>query len=182
MAHLLAGLLALLQLFTPALRQTLPQRLRSGEWLRFHVIAHDNSQDMQHLKLLVRDAVQDCCSASPLTGGSMQAHAAALLPQLTDAARQAAQDAGFPGDVTVTLGLQPFGERTLAGVRVPAGTYPALVIRLGDGRGRNWWGLLDPETSLALALISGDADAPLQWDWSWAGVLAALFGIAPAGS
>lgn len=177
MAHLLAALLALMQLLTPALQQALPQRLRSGQWLRMHVIAHDDTQEMQRLKLLVRDAVQACYAAAAPKGDSMLDNAAALLPHLSAAARQTAQDAGFHGSVCVTLQPQYFSARSLMGIPVPAGTYPALMIRLGDGQGQNWWGLLDPEASLSLALISRSEDGRILWDWSWEGLLAALFGL-----
>ena len=182
MAHLLAGILALMQLLTPSLaRQDLPGRLRSGQWLRFHVVAHDDTPEMQRLKLEVRDAVQACYAAAPACGTMLQ-NAAALLPQLTEAARKAAQSAGFTGEVEVTLGEQSFGERTLMGVPIPAGTYPALMIHLGEARGHNWWGLLDPSTSLSMAVIGDAEDGEVLWDWSWAGLLAALFGLQMPGA
>lgn len=183
MTRLFAAFAALLQLLLPALpAQDLPGRLRSGQWLRFHVIAHDDSQEMQQLKLTVRDAVQACYASLP-TGADMLADAALHLPQLTDAARQAATEAGFPGPVEVTLGMQAFDARTLGGVTVPAGTYPALVIRLGDARGQNWWGLLDPETSLEMAVIGSTGGDAILWDWSWQALLTALFGwVLPSGA
>ncbi len=178
MPHILAVLLALLQMTSPALmRTTLSHQLRSGDWLRFHVIAQDDTPVMQAVKLQVRDAVQAAWTDAGPQSASMLTAAQALLPALTAAAEDAAREAGFSGDVTVTLGTAAFDDRELFGVPVPAGEYPALVIRLGDARGRNWWGLLDPETSLAFAAIAGEEDVPVLWDWSWKALLAALFGL-----
>lgn len=197
MVHILALLLALMQLLSLSPLHTgapdaVTQRLRSGEWLRLHVIAQDDTPDMQHLKLLVRDAVRDCYAANRPQDATMIAATQSLLPQLTRAAREAAQAAGFTGEVEVELGSHRFDDRQLAGLTVPAGEYPALVIRLGDGQGRNWWGLIDPDAALMLAAVSQEdtegADhrqeeestekkAPVFWDWSWQALLSAIFGL-----
>ena len=177
MAHILAGLLAILQLLAPALpRQELPQRLRSGQWLRFHVIAQDDTAQMQQAKLVVRDAVQTCYALNRPSDVPMLQAAQALLPELTQAAVSAARAEGFTGNIVVTLGMAAFDDRTLAGTTVPAGEYPALVIRMGDAQGRNWWGLLDPETALLFAAADDSADGAPVWDWSWEALLAALLG------
>lgn len=178
MMTILASLLAAAQLCAAVpLESTLPQQLRSGECLRLHVIAQDDSDEMQRLKLCVRDAVQACyvCNRS---SGTMLEQAERLLPQLTEAACTAAAAEGFDMPVAVSLETCVFDERELAGVTVPAGEYPALMIRLGDARGRNWWGLLDPELALAWARVPQEeqAEEPIIWDWSWEALLAALLG------
>lgn len=182
MSQWIAGLLALLQLISPALtRDMLTDRLRSGQWLRFHVVAHDDSEAMQRLKLQVRDAVQSCYAARQSGAPDMLQAARLLLPDLTYAAEASARSAGFAGEVDVALKVFPFSERTLGGVAIPAGEYPALIIRLGDAQGQNWWGLLDPETSMAFAAIGETPDGRLIWDWSWKALLAAIFGRPIAG-
>lgn len=177
MPHILAALLALLQLIAPALNPDEPvMLLRSGQWLRFHVIAHDDSDSMQRLKLRIRDAVQTCYAARRPQNAPMLDAAAALLPELTQAARSAARSEGFTGDVAVALGVFPFDARELGSFLIPAGEYPALIIRLGDAQGRNWWGLLDPETSLRFAFAGEAQTGSVLWDWSWDALLAALLG------
>lgn len=178
MAHILAGLLAFMQLLAPVTpRQEVLTRLRSGQWLRFHVIAQDDSDEMQRLKYLVRDAVQLCYTACAPQDAAMLDAAQALLPELTHAAEAAARKAGFAGSVSVSLDTAAFDDRNLGGIPIPAGEYPALVIRLGDARGRNWWGLLDPETALRFACVGETQDGTLIWDWSWKTLLAALLGL-----
>lgn len=180
MANILAALLAALQLLVPICSPgALTQRLRSGEWLRFHVVAQDDTQEMQRVKICVRDAVQDCFRENrPADAVSMQAAAEELLPLLTQAAEAAARREGFTAPVAVTLGMFPFNDRELCGIPVPAGDYPALVVRLGDARGRNWWGLLDPELSFRLAQArTEESAAEPVWDWSLRALLSALLGI-----
>lgn len=175
MHRILSGLLAL---FLTLPQPGAIQRLQSGQWLRFHVVAQDDTEEMQRVKLLVRDAVQACYRENRAPSGDMLTQAQALLPLLTQSARQAALEAGFTGSVRVHLGMEAFDDRILHGQPIPAGDYPALVIRLGDAKGRNWWGLLDPDAALLLACAETDtADAPVLWDWSLRGLLAALFGL-----
>lgn len=176
MPNILAILLAILQMIAPALTQhALTRKLSSGEWLRLHVVAQDDTPEMQRVKLEVRDAVQRCYAAASVGSGPMLAQAEALLPLLRQTAEDAARAQGFDGPVDVTLGTQSFDRRELEGIPVPAGAYPALVIRLGEAAGRNWWGLLDPQTALDFAAVVR-GDGPIVWDWSWEALLAALFG------
>lgn len=147
--------------------------LRSGQLLRMHVIAQDDTAAMQALKLPIRDAVRSTYAALAPSDAPMLPTAASLLPQLTRSARDAARRSGFSGDVTVTLGPERFNARTLDGIEVPAGVYPALVVRLGRAQGHNWWGLLDPDTALHAAAIGPD-DEPVMADWSLQGVWLAL--------
>lgn len=147
--------------------------LRSGEALRFHVVAHDDSPQMQHVKLCVRDAVHQrylTCGG----GENMLIRASELLPQLTQAAVNAAKAEGFNAPVAVSLGRAPFDERMLGGRRIPAGEYPALIIRLGDGQGQNWWGLLDPELSALWAASDTEESGSICWDWSLSGLMSAI--------
>lgn len=185
MPNILAALLAAAHLltFSPA-KEPLTTRLRSGEWLRFHVVAQDDTPEMQHVKASVRDAVRSCfLSARQNDDSSMYAQAHALLPEMTAAAIAAAQQEGFVGDVEVSLGQGIFRSRAIDGVRIPAGAYPSLVIRLGDAQGANWWGLLDPELSLTFACAStADQDATVIWDWSWNAIIRALFGCIREGA
>lgn len=172
--RLIAAALTAANLLIPS-SDTAVHMLRNGEVLRFHVVAQDDTDEMQRVKLCVRDAVQNCYAAHA-PKGSMLARAEALLPLMEKAAEDAAADEGFGGEVHITLGNTWFDARTLGTLAIPEGEYPALVVRLGDGQGRNWWGLLDPELSARWAAIPQEEaiNGQVQWDWSWQGLLAAL--------
>ncbi len=165
--------LALQTLFT-----TLPQEsrtvfaMKTGVLLRMHVIAQDDTAEMQRVKLCVRDAVQAAYAAAPHQGGTMLQRTEALLPQLTQTAQATARAEGFSGAVKVAIETLPFDQRSLDGLTIPAGTYPALMIRLGDAQGQNWWGLIDPELALQCAAFQDE----LHWDWSLRGFLQVLLG------
>ncbi|MGN1021174.1 MAG: stage II sporulation protein R [Aristaeellaceae bacterium] len=176
MIQLLAGLLAGLQLLCVHLPSATVLAMKTGILLRMHVVAQDDTPAMQALKAPVRDAVRQVYAerTSPDDALPMLPRAAALLPELTQAAREAAREAGYTGEVSVTLAWTRFDRRTLDGLTFPAGYYPALMIRLGEARGQNWWGLIDPELALSAAALEEGGDA-IRWDWSLEGLLAALF-------
>ena len=176
MTRLLAGVLAGLQLLLASMPSRTALAMKTGVLLRMHVIAQDNTPAMQALKAPVRDAVRQVYAdhAPPEDTLPMLPRAATLLPELSSAAQAAAREAGYTGEVSVTLEWARFDQRTLDGLTIPAGWYPALMIRLGDARGQNWWGLLDPELALSAAAMDNGEGLPL-WDWTLEGFLAALF-------
>ncbi len=163
-------------LFTP--QGQLEFMFRTGMMLRLHVVAQDDTPEMQRIKLCVRDAVQSAYAANhPDENATMLQNTRALLPLLAQAAEEAALAEGFTGPVRVELTTRYFDALPLSQNTVPAGEYPALMVYLGDAQGHNWWGLIDPETATAFAQVPASveaADAPLTWDWSWQGFLAAL--------
>lgn len=155
--------------------------MRTGILLRMHVVAQDDTAEMQRVKLCVRDAVHAAYAAFPDEGGTMLVKAQAHLPELTRAAQTAAKAEGFDGSVDVSIETLSFDQRTLDGLTIPAGDYPALMIRLGEAKGHNWWGLIDPSLALSCAALSNsDESDSLVWDWSLRGLWQAILaGILP---
>lgn len=173
MLRMLMTLLTALTMTVPTQETAITALFQSGMLLRCHVVAADDTLEMQQIKLAVRDAVQHCyASADP--SFPMEHAAQVSLPALTDAACIAAREAGFDGSVSVTLEKRIFPERTSGLLTLPAGEYPALMVRLGDAQGQNWWGLIDPELSRCFACIGEGSSMP-AWDWSLRGLFRALF-------
>ena len=154
--------------------------MKTGILLRVHVVAQDDTDEMQRVKLVVRDAVRQAYDERyPSPCLSMLAAAETMLPELTEAAVSAARGEGFEGPVDVAIETRTFGARELDGFLLPEGDYPALMIRLGDALGHNWWGLIDPDFSLKAAVVPGSpsSDGPAVWDWSLKAFLSALLGL-----
>ncbi|HIT32710.1 MAG TPA: stage II sporulation protein R [Candidatus Enterenecus stercoripullorum] len=124
----------------------------AGQVLRLHVVANSDSQQDQALKLQVRDAV--LAQASPLLEGvTSQAQAEEVLTphleELGQTARAVLDRAGCQDTVTVCLENQWFPTKVYDGFSLPAGTYRALRIVIGEGRGQNWWCVVFPPLCLA---------------------------------
>lgn len=122
--------------------------------LRLHIIANsDSAEDQQH-KLLVRDALLQEYSA--LLSGSDAEQAARFAEFLRDditlTARKALQAAGDLNNVAVSVTDMYFDTRTYEdGVTLPAGTYTALRVVIGAGKGKNWWCVMYPPLCIPVA-------------------------------
>ena len=125
----------------------LQRAVRSGELLRIHILAHDDSDAQQAVKLKVRDAILEALSPA-LTGVKSAQQAVQLVQRSLPLAQQVAQrtvrEQGYDYPVRVQFGAYEFPDRVYGGQLVPAGTYTALRIELGDAAGRNWWCVMYP--------------------------------------
>ena len=124
----------------------------AGQVLRLHVVANSDTQEDQALKLQVRDAVLEQATLL-LEGVTGQAQAeAALAPHLEElgrTARAVLDRAGCSDCVAVSLDSQWFPTKVYDGFSLPAGTYRALKIVIGEGAGQNWWCVVFPPLCLA---------------------------------
>lgn len=121
--------------------------VKNGDLVRIHILAHDDTDEQQNIKLHVRDAILE--AFTPMLGGAATAKEAAGIVEdhLQDAlstAQAAAREMGFEGQVRVEFGVYDFPERIYGSQVVPAGRYQALRILLGDAQGRNWWCVMYP--------------------------------------
>ena len=60
-------------------------------------------------------------------------------------------EAGAPYRVSAVITDQWFDTRVYDDVTLPAGTYRAVEIVLGDGAGKNWWCVLFPPLCVSAA-------------------------------
>lgn len=122
--------------------------------LRLHVIAASDSEEDQKLKLEVRDAVLD--AGAEIFDGSVNVKnaVAKISPQiniLTESARKVIKEHGFDYSVEITVDEEYFTTRTYKSVTLPAGEYLSLIVRIGEGEGKNWWCVMFPPMCLSAA-------------------------------
>ena len=122
--------------------------------VRLHVLAHDDSEAEQALKLRVRDVVSE--TASSIVGGTTDRDTALLLLQenisaLQTAAQHCVYESGCSHAVEVELTSMYFTTRTYENGTYPAGVYDALRVTIGSGNGRNWWCVLYPPLCVSAA-------------------------------
>lgn len=124
------------------------QQELSSKLLRLHVLAVDDSDREQAIKLDVRDAVLGYISPHLTDAGSSTEAAGIIrahMPEIKTAAEAAAQGR----KVTVSLGEELYPSKGYEGFRLPAGRYQSLRISLGEGRGQNWWCIVFPPVCLS---------------------------------
>lgn len=161
----LFGLILLMPLTALGLTReeaALQEAWQQGEVVRLHILAEDDSPKAQVMKLAVRDRVLTAFAEELSNSNARDAQAVMqLLENRLDSilyqARQTAYACGFRGSVTAQTGRMQLPARRYGQVELPAGSYHALRITLGEGKGRNWWCVLFPQ--LCLSAVS---DEPWQ--------------------
>ncbi|MBQ8383301.1 MAG: stage II sporulation protein R [Clostridia bacterium] len=122
--------------------------------IRLHVLAASDSEEDQALKLTVRDALLS--EIAEWTAGvtdkeSGEAILRERLTELEKIAEDALEKAGHPCDVTATLTTEYYPTREYEGVRLPAGEYTSLQVKIGAAEGKNWWCVLFPNLCTSTA-------------------------------
>ena len=131
--------------------------------LRLHILAASDSDEDQALKLAVRDGILAEYSRE-LSGladlEEARATLEARLPDIIATAERIVAEAGYDYRVTASLGEEWYDTRDYGELSLPRGVYTSLIIRIGEGQGRNWWCVMYPPMCLDLA-----TDAPSD-DWT----------------
>ena len=159
LAFTLTLLLDLARLFLPVHSFDTPQPTTlsaqlSDKILRLHIIADNDSDEAQTVKLLVRDAVCDYLSPLPSDINSKEAVCDYLnlhLPELVSITDEILQQNNCTYHATAGIVKRYFPLKTYGAYTFPPGEYDALCITLGSGQGRNWWCLAFP----SLCLLDG---------------------------
>jgi stage II sporulation protein R len=115
--------------------------------IRLHVVANSNSPRDQAVKLLVRDALLQAM-APALQGVGSPARARTWIEEhrrrIAALAKRVLAAAGVGYGARAVFGAAVFPTKEDGGLVLPGGTYEALTVVLGEGRGQNWWCVLFP--------------------------------------
>lgn len=128
------------------------------EAIRLRILAHDNSLKEQMIKADIRDAINE--EVRQAVGHVQEKEAARkeikkLIPTLEKVSNDVLKSHRASHDVSIALKEDvQFPTRVYGPIVYPQGTYEALVITIGDGKGENWWCVLFP----ALCFIETDQE------------------------
>ncbi len=121
---------------------------------RLHILANSNSEYDQDLKLKVRDAVLEETSYlfEDLSSAEEAAAAAeAHLGEIKSVAERVIAENGSEQKVSCEVTEMNFDKRVYGSISMPAGSYSALRITIGEAAGRNWWCVMFPPLCLPAA-------------------------------
>lgn len=129
------------------------EKIRS-DVLRLHVIAASDSTADQTLKLKVRDAI--LTAGTDIFNGSIDVENAVekITPKiktLEETANKIIKENGCDYDVEITIDNEYFTTRTYKSVTLPAGEYLSLIVKIGEGKGKNWWCVMFPPMCISAA-------------------------------
>lgn len=156
---ILAVLLLILSFFLTIRYGSIVQEDIADSVLRLHILANSDSEEDQAQKLRLRDAILENCRQYFENCTSPRESFLAAQNHIADI-QKAAEDflihENTPPVVSVTVGESEFPTKAYGGFTLPAGTYNALKIVIGEGKGHNWWCVMYP----SLCLLDGVVTAP----------------------
>lgn len=115
--------------------------------IRLHVLADDDSETAQNIKLLVRDAILSECGELFSETGDIIAASDKVelnLSKIKSVADAVLSENGAEYKSRVEWGYEEYPTRVYENMSLPAGNYRSLRVVLGDGEGKNWWCVLFP--------------------------------------
>jgi len=118
------------------------QRVSYEDIIRIHIRANSNSEEDQSVKYLVKEKILDYITPLSENIANKQEMYELMLENLVSFMRiadEVLENEGFSYKASVSLDKEEFPVRTYDGITFPEGVYDALIIRLGEGAGDNWW-------------------------------------------
>ena len=114
---------------------------------RLHVIANSDSEEDQKLKLKVRDELlsyMNIISKDSTNKQEAMKIANEHKKELTPIAEKENKETGYDYPVNIQVGKADFPTKYYGDITLPAGTYDALKVQIGDAKGQNWWCVMFP--------------------------------------
>jgi stage II sporulation protein R len=115
--------------------------------IRLHIRANSNDIKDQQLKLKVRDRILK--EAGQMFDNSKdiaiaREYTEENLNTITEIAKDEIRKNGYNYNVRTSFGKADFPTKIYGDMTLPAGTYEALVVEIGSGKGENWWCVMFP--------------------------------------
>ncbi len=135
-------LLSLVDVFVPRSEAKIYDNL-----IRLHILAEDNSETAQNLKLKVRDAIlNECGNLFSESGDIITAKKTVEenIPHVESVANRVLAENGADYQAKAEFGVESYPTRVYDGFCLPSGEYLSLRVNLGKAEGNNWWCVLFP--------------------------------------
>ena len=114
---------------------------------RLHVIANSDSEEDQKLKLKVRDELlsyMNIISKDSTNKQEAMKIANEHKKEFKQIAEKVIKENGYDYTVNVQVGKADFPTKYYGDITLPAGTYDALKVKIGEAKGQNWWCVMFP--------------------------------------
>ena len=129
--------------------------------VRLHILACSDSEEDQRIKLDLRDRILEKYADELSKSGSAddaKERIYALLGNIEYDANRWMREMGADYKVKASLGNEWYETRDYGEFSLPAGYYTSLILKIGNGEGKNWWCVMYPPLCLELATESAPAD------------------------
>ena len=130
------------------------QKELSDKVIRLHIIANSDDVEDQKLMLVVRDQILHCAEQLYPEHADLEQAGQTLKDSLElfeAAGKEVVTEWGKDYPVTAQLEQCWFPTKEYEDFTLPAGTYRALRVVIGEGKGQNWWCVAFPPLCLGAA-------------------------------
>ena len=114
---------------------------------RLHIVANSDSKEDQELKLKVRDELLSYMNIISKDSTSKQ-EAMQMVnehkEEFIQIAEKVIKENGYNYTVNVQVEKADFPTKYYGDITLPAGTYDALKVQIGEAKGQNWWCVMFP--------------------------------------
>ena len=124
--------------------------------VRLHVLANSDSEADQTLKLKVRDAILTHSRNNFTKKDEVQSK----LAEYKEIAEKVIAENGYNYSTEVEYGNFAFPTKEYKNLRLPAGNYDAVRVKIGKAEGQNWWCVMFPP----LCFVDGTTDTAYAED------------------
>lgn len=119
--------------------------------LRMHIIANSDSEEDQSLKLKIRDELlansdeifSDCDNID-----DAEKNAYEKIDMIEKIANKVIENNGFSYNAKAEIVNMDFDTKVYDDITMPAGTYDAIRVTIGNAEGHNWWCVMYPPLCL----------------------------------
>lgn len=114
---------------------------------RLHVIANSDKKDDQDIKYKVRDSLLHYMNDIAKNATSKEDAIQIAKDHQSDfqkIAENTIQENGCSYPVKIAIGNFSFPTKNYGDISLPAGSYDALRVEIGEAKGRNWWCVMFP--------------------------------------
>ena len=114
---------------------------------RLHVIANSDQEEDQNLKYIVRDKLIEYMNTLSINCNSKEEVIKLANEHLDDfytVANETIKMQGYDYPVKLSIGNFNFPTKTYGDISLPAGSYDALKVEIGEAKGQNWWCVMFP--------------------------------------
>ena len=115
--------------------------------IRFHILANSDSVSDQALKMRVKESVVNYIYEKTGDFKTVDEAKNFILNNaktIKSIDTKAIADNGYDYTLSSTFGFSDFPVKTYGDVIFPKGTYTSYTIKIGNGKGHNWWCVLYP--------------------------------------
>lgn len=115
--------------------------------IRFHIKANSDKEEDQALKLKVRDKILKEMGTRFGESKSLDETRAIVennIDNIKSITEEVIAEEGKNFPVDVSLGNKSFPTRKYGNITFPSGEYETLMVKIGEGKGKNWWCVMFP--------------------------------------